>query len=804
LDEDRALRVQLNHLEAAARGWNSSGRPDSELYRGGRLEAAAELARSRHDDLGELEQAFVWASTASALQAEARDRAQRRRLRRALVGTGVALVFALVAAALAVAARDDADERAEDADLASLVSTSQSLVSSKRDVAALLAVAASEREPGPESDNALLHAVYSDPSLLANIRPRAPGRDVHVPPDGRSLYINPMEAGEPIVRYDVATHDLVDLELGQGDRAPSPFVPLDDSHVALSYGTEDGDGDPDEPLLRVVDTETGEAEATAELAAPPHHLALSPDGQRLVVTTLGLDAPAVVEAFAVPSLLPIGSVTQPGPPSDLPWASESAWIDDDHVAVGSPSGRLLVWQPSTGEIVQRLNDPPSASTASALRVTEDGSTLVAVGNRGEGMAAFDLRTGLPAWAQPRSANPTFDIDERHGVIWAQEPGFGSSKAIALDLRTGEPTGAVRDGQHGGLCDLVVGDDDRLLMLASCNENSVSMWSLDGGTATAPGVADVGHATGAGNWTQDGAVVVHDGVSSFLIDLRTGERHPFPEDVAGPTHFAPDGTRVRLEFARDRVVVDRPGVATTGFDLRLPDPPQDVAWTPDGSVVAVIAALDTSGTVDVVDVEAAGVVHRLEPDVGGPYAVAFSPDGQRLAVSGQAERTEIYDVTSATVVGTLDRAANVAYSPDGRLLATNAFNGTIAFYDARTLEPAGEPLTGATAYASEMIFTADGRALVTSGRDNTLRFWDVATREQLGPAIAALDLGFAVAPEGAEVAATTHNGVQRYTLDRAALRDAACRIAGRELTVAEWERHIGGTRRDLCPARPPPS
>jgi hypothetical protein len=97
----------------------------------------------------------------------------------------------------------------------------------------------------------------------------------------------------------------------------------------------------------------------------------------------------------------------------------------------------------------------------------------------------------------------------------------------------------------------------------------------------------------------------------------------------------------------------------------------------------------------------------------------------------------------------------------------------------------------------MQFTADGRALVTAGLDNDLRFWDVETREQLGPAIAVLDDRGAIAPGGAEVAATTTAGVQRFTLDRSTLRRAACRIAGRELTRAEWARYLGGTPRDLC-------
>jgi hypothetical protein len=124
------------------------------------------------------------------------------------------------------------------------------------------------------------------------------------------------------------------------------------------------------------------------------------------------------------------------------------------------------------------------------------------------------------------------------------------------------------------------------------------------------------------------------------------------------------------------------------------------------------------------------------------------------------------------------------------------NGTITFFDAATLEPAGEPLTGATASAGSMQFIAEGRVLVTAG-GATLRFWDVDGRQQLGPGIALNIGGVDVAPAGDEVAASTPAGVQRFTLDRSTLRQAACRIAGRELTADEWRRYLGGDLHPLC-------
>ena len=57
LDEDAAGQRILRHLSAAAEGWESLGRPATELYRGARLEATLEWQSAAFPDLTELERA---------------------------------------------------------------------------------------------------------------------------------------------------------------------------------------------------------------------------------------------------------------------------------------------------------------------------------------------------------------------------------------------------------------------------------------------------------------------------------------------------------------------------------------------------------------------------------------------------------------------------------------------------------------------------------------------------------------------------------------------------------------------------
>jgi WD40 repeat protein len=94
-------------------------------------------------------------------------------------------------------------------------------------------------------------------------------------------------------------------------------------------------------------------------------------------------------------------------------------------------------------------------------------------------------------------------------------------------------------------------------------------------------------------------------------------------------------------------------------------------------------------------------------------------------------------------------------------------------------------------------TPDGRTLITSGLDSTMRLFDVASRRQIGVGIPITSWGAAIAPDSKEIAISTERGVQRLAIDAVALRTAACRAAGRNLTRAEWVQYVGGTPRRSC-------
>ncbi len=166
LESDRAWLAQLHHLATASRAWHESGRADSELYRGARLEAVIEALPHHGHELSDDEQAFVEASRQSRDAVRVHERRANRRLRTLLVATACMLAVALVAGFVAFTQRRHADSSRRGAQLTSLANRAVALRSSQRDVAALLAIEAERLQPGVESTSALFGTFDHEPGFL--------------------------------------------------------------------------------------------------------------------------------------------------------------------------------------------------------------------------------------------------------------------------------------------------------------------------------------------------------------------------------------------------------------------------------------------------------------------------------------------------------------------------------------------------------------------------------------------------------------------------------------------------------------
>lgn len=418
------------------------------------------------------------------------------------------------------------------------------------------------------------------------------------------------------------------------------------------------------------------------------------------------------------------------------------------LASGSEDGDVIIWDTGTGQPRAVLAAGGGAITA--ISFSPDGELLAAGGD--DGWVRVWMVAGRP------EAKPAMSFRQ----------GFAIRGVAFVD------GGLLVSGGTGGA--RVWDTTGRHPLSSTIIEGSLPVWSLHA-EAEGSRVAS-GHAGGSVSlWDVADRLQVAVENATHTGVVRSVVFHP-----SDPLLATGDANGVIL--LRDSETLRALGQTTVIGPLR------SLAFDPDGSQ---LVAGDESGLVsffeaDSLQPRAVG----LEAHSGAVRAVAFGPDGSRCASAGDDGLILLWDAEDHRIDGEAlaahqARIWSVAFSPGGEWLVSTGDDGTMIVWSIETRSPLVTARLDNRGYV--VAFDPAGQTIAV-GDGSSIRLWDVEAREFIGQALVGHNdsvraLGFAMHGQ-ILISGSPDGSIMAWDFRIQNLVDVACDVAGRNLTLAEWE------------------
>jgi WD40 repeat protein len=815
LTQDReGLRLH-RQLTESAQEWAELGRDTGALYRGVRLATAREWTEGHDPELNSLEREFLAAS----------EIAQHRSRRRRTILAGALASLSLLAIAVGVVAlwqRDQAVEQRQTAISRQLAAASE-VTSEQRPLTSMLLSAEAYRTAhSSEAQASVVGQLILRRGLQAVLPHDYRISSVAVSPDGRTLAV-----GSP---NDVANRpDLIDQRRGQivlwdiARRTRLATLKTRSDLVGRVIFSSDGTLLAVSTMDRVVVWDVDRRTPVKSINGYIHDF--SPDGRTLGVIS---DAGESVKITTWDVSTWRRTYTMEQKFEDVVYAVAFS-RDGKLLAFAGANSKLVVWDVRRRARQSLLKS--TVGTVKSISFSPDGR-LLAFGGEDASIVLWSVAqekvvrtlTAHSDVVQALAFNTT-------GTILASA---SSDKTIKLwDAKRWSEIATLK--AHSNPVTSVAFAKDGQLLASGSEDATAALWNVSPlKTNLDPGL-DVAYHPGGRQLTTVSAIP--SGPAEGRQDLTfwnavDGRREAsFPQSENSlPVHgvsYSPDGRLLAESTARSIDLWDSRRHHLVGT---LHDPKQGLgrivfgydgsraAFSPDGRRLAAIyrdrwqeqggkIEHDNGSIIVIWDLARRTVVMRLRNPDEVLSEMAFSPDGKTLAAA-EAEHQDGSSVGSPTLgivlwdvqrgvrlsrlEGHRDPVKAVAFSPDGRWLASAGSDNAVILWDAINTKQISK-LDGHTNEIRDLSFSPDSRFLASGSNDGSVIFWDinqgtrVATLVGSGKPINSI----AYSPDGRLLAVAADDRLDQWVIDAATATQQLCAIVGRSLTRSEWNEFLPG-------------